>query len=289
MISQDALEQVKNRISTLSPSAGAWLFYFFFPFRKKVIKKNINIVFSNQLSTAEKKKLVALAYQHLVSYIIGTVKSILPGKQKNSKVEIKGLDDVINIMKQNPTSGIILITGHFGAFELAPAQALKQKKEFQNRICIVRKVLRNQFVQKCLFRNYEKVGFQVIPQKNSIWTIRDNLEQRKIVVLVMDQHTRKKHSVKVKFFDKLCNTYVLPAKLVQNTRALVFPVKLYYNESGQNVVEFGQQIPWVTDSSSKQELVKNTQSYNDALEQFILQHPEQWWWLHRRWKSDCVY
>ena len=41
---------------------------------------------------------------------------------------------------------------------------------------------------------------------------------------------------------------------------------------------------WIYADDPQEEIRLNTQNYNDVLERFVLEHPEQWFWAHRRWK-----
>ena len=49
---------------------------------------------------------------------------------------------------------------------------------------------------------------------------------------------------------------------------------------------FEPELPWITADDPDEELRLNTTEYNRVLERFVLEHPEQWFWMHRRWKPD---
>jgi KDO2-lipid IV(A) lauroyltransferase len=51
------------------------------------------------------------------------------------------------------------------------------------------------------------------------------------------------------------------------------------------VLRFEDPVPAADDPNTSEAIRRTTRAYNAALEQLVLRHPEQWWWVHRRWKS----
>ena len=64
----------------------------------------------------------------------------------------------------------------------------------------------------------------------------------------------------------------------------VVPAAGYRLANGRHVLEFYEPIPWQDYGSTQESIYRNTLAYNQALERIILAHPEQWLWLHKRWK-----
>jgi len=62
------------------------------------------------------------------------------------------------------------------------------------------------------------------------------------------------------------------------------PAAGYRLPNGKHVLEFYPPIAWRDYATQKEALYQNTKAYNEALERIILAHPEQWMWLHKRWK-----
>ena len=54
---------------------------------------------------------------------------------------------------------------------------------------------------------------------------------------------------------------------------------------GSHVLRFEEALPFIECADPNEAIRRNTRAYNAALERFILQHPEQWFWVHRRWKG----
>ncbi len=64
------------------------------------------------------------------------------------------------------------------------------------------------------------------------------------------------------------------------------PAAGYRLPNGRHVLEFYEPIAWQDYGSVQESIYRNTLNYNQALERIILAHPEQWLWLHKRWKLD---
>jgi KDO2-lipid IV(A) lauroyltransferase len=70
------------------------------------------------------------------------------------------------------------------------------------------------------------------------------------------------------------------------TGAPVIPASSWREPDGTHVLKFFPALDVALDDDVGQEIIKNTRMYNQALELSIVRHPEQWWWVHRRWKNQ---
>ena len=112
------------------------------------------------------------------------------------------------------------------------------------------------------------------------------MEQNHAVVFVLDQHASlaNRDGVAVEFFGKKAGTYRSLASFARHTGVPVVPAAGYRLDNGRHVLEFYDPIPWQDYGSTQESIYRNTLAYNQALERIILAHPEQWLWLHKRWK-----
>ena len=112
------------------------------------------------------------------------------------------------------------------------------------------------------------------------------LEQNHAVVFVLDQHASLKNrdGIAVEFFGKKAGTYRSLATFSRHTGVAVVPAASYRLPNGRHVLEFHEPILWQDYGSTQESIYRNTLAYNQALERIILAHPEQWSWLHKRWK-----
>ena len=259
--------------------------YYCLPYRKAVIQANINQVFANTLMPAEKEHLAKAFYSHLLTSLKEMVQlRFLSEKKLCERVEVRGYERLLDIADQG--KGVLVLTGHFGNWEFAPLGGILNFKQFQGQFHFIRRMLGNKTIERILFRRYYRAGLNVIPKKNSLQQVCDVLEKKHAVVFVLDQHASlaNRDGVAVEFFGKKAGTYRSLASLSRNTGLPVVPAAGYRLPNGRHVLEFYEPIAWQEYPTMQESIYRNTLAYNQALERIILAHPEQWLWLHKRWK-----
>lgn len=265
-----------------------WLGRFlhrFVPYRRGIIYANINQVFSGSLSDIQKEKLAKAFYSHMATSIKEIIQlRFISEKKLRERVEVRGHQRLLDIVAQG--KGVLILTGHFGNWEFAPLGGILNFKEFQGQFHFIRRTLGNKTIEQLLFRRYYQAGLNVIPKKNSLEQVCQALDQNHAVVFVLDQHASlvNRDGVAVEFFGKKAGTYRSLASFARHTEVPVVPAAGYRLPNGKHVLEFHEPIYWQECDTAKDSIYQNTLAYNKALEQIILAHPEQWHWLHKRWK-----
>lgn len=198
------------------------------------------------------------------------------------KIEVVGLNHYHNAFEKG--RGVLVVTGHFGNFDL-----LACSQAFQGiPLGIVSKVLRsgglNQFWMKCR-RNS---GLKIFEEGSQAKAILRWLRSGNVLGLVVDQRlSEKRGGKKVPFFGYDVWTSTSAARLARHTGAVILPVVIHrvnqihhriivepplFNDKDKSVFEF--------DDS---EIMK---TIHQRLEYWILCYPEQWMWIHRRFKNS---
>ncbi len=259
--------------------------YHCLPYRRAVVRANINQVFGEKLSVKQKIRLTKAFYSHLVTSLKETVQlRFMSEKTLCEKVEVRGYERLLAVAANN--RGVLVLTGHFGNWEFAPLGGILNFKQFQGQFHFIRRTLGNKTIERILFKRYYQAGLNVIPKKNSLDKVCAALEQNHAVVFVLDQHASlaNRDGVAVEFFGRKAGTYRSLASLARHTGVPVVPAAGYRLPDGRHVLEFYEPIFWQEYESVQESIYRNTLAYNQALEQIILAHPEQWSWLHKRWK-----
>jgi len=287
MFTEDRIQKLKQHLVSLKPTLGGKIFFYIFPFRKKVVLANMQQVFGSVFSKDEIKKLALAFYSHMAtSFKENFFMRFKSLNQIKQEAEVLGEEHLWDLLKQ-PIKGAIILTGHFGNWEFAPIAGILNFTQFEGRFYFVRRTLVNKFVEKILFRRYYQAGLEVIPKKNCLAKVCDVLEKNNAVVFVMDQHasTQSKDGVAVDFFGKKAGTFKSVAMISRYTQVPVLPTRAYRRNDGKHIIEFFAPVTWQTHEDPATEIAMNTRAYNQILEGFILDYPEQWLWMHRRWKA----
>ena len=105
------------------------------------------------------------------------------------------------------------------------------------------------------------------------------------VTFVLDQFMGRPYGIETLFFGKKTGTAYGLALFAIKTKAPVVPVFTYRDEANRTHVVFEKEILIDSEASDRDlQILKTTQKYNEWIESVIRRHPDQWMWIHRRWK-----
>ncbi|MCX7115434.1 MAG: lysophospholipid acyltransferase family protein [Gammaproteobacteria bacterium] len=275
------IERVKQAPIT---RIGKWIARFL-PYRQRVVLANINRVYGDHLTAADKQHLIVAFYSHLATFIkeMVTLRFLSETKLKQ-KVTVTGHQHVLDVAASG--KGVLLLTAHLGNWEFAPLGAILNFKAFRGHFHFIRRTLTNKTIERILFNRYHKAGLRIIPKKGSLQQVCDVLEQNHAIIFVLDQHAAltNRDGIAVEFFGEKAGTYRSLASIARHTGVPVIPTETYRQADGSHVLAFHAPLECQDYPSSQEALYQNTKRYNEALEQMILRHPEQWMWVHKRWK-----
>ncbi len=174
--------------------------------------------------------------------------------------------------------GVVCAVAHFGNFELlvrvAPGRGMK--------LSIIVRSLGDAF-SRWLFKSRLRSGVRHLPDRGSSADALAVLRRGEVLAIAIDQNMRPSRGIFVDFFgEKACTT---PAAAVFSLRArapllTVFPIR---QPDGTHLVRM--RGPYTTSRSGHAAIEDLTQQITSALEQEVRDHPDHWFWVHRRWKT----
>ena len=121
-------------------------------------------------------------------------------------------------------------------------------------------------------------------KRGSLDQIIELLVKGAIVVNGFDQHAHEREGVVVDFLGHPASTFKSLALLAMETGAPVIPSYSWREPDGTHVLRFEEPLPLIECEDVGEAIRRNTRAYNAALERMLLRHPEQWIWMHKRWK-----
>lgn len=285
MLADKEIEHLKSYIKKIKPTLGGKLLFHALPFRKKLVLHNLRLVFSNFLTEDERIKLAKGFYSHIFTTIKESILlRFMTTQQIKSRAVVIG-EKYLAALGQNKIKGALVITGHFGNWELAPIAGILNFTEFSKDFYFIRKTQSIKLLEKIFFNRFYKVGLGVIPKKNSLTEVYNKLESEQVIIMVMDQYAKGKEGLPVEFFGIKTNTYRTVAMIAKDTGVPVIPARAYRRQDGKHVLEFLPPLSWQPHEDPYEEIKINTRNYNQALEKLILEYPDQWLWMYKRWKE----
>jgi len=271
------------RPAQATPSFAARLLYRLLPLRRRVVLDNLRRVYGDTVEAAEITRLAQGHYGHLGRLLWEFLWfPWLTRARKLAMVRVEGLDDLLAAHAQG--KGVLILTGHFGNFEVATSAGLASFPQAHGRFHFVRRPIRPEWLDRLVTRRFRKVGFGVLPKRGGLDAILDRLAEGDLVVFPFDQHAQRKDGVMVEFFGHPAGTFRSLAVIALSTGAPVVPASSWREPSGKHVLRFEAPLKAVDDPDVDEAIRLTTRAFNRALELLIVRRPEQWWWVHRRWK-----
>jgi KDO2-lipid IV(A) lauroyltransferase len=256
----------------------AFIFYYFIPIRKSVVFDNLK----NAFPDFSERKIKEIAYGSYKSFCL-TLAEILymPWLSERELKKIMVCENRNFIIdKFNEGNGVILLSAHFGNWEyLATSVAAQIHKKFY----VVVKPQRNPFVNNWMNKVRTQWTNEVVPLGVSIRNIFSVLLNKGIVAMVADQRGPKE-SIKLEFFGRLTSVYTGPAVLSLKTNSpIIYGISTRRKDLDYNVELIEVDKSNLPDDHDEKIKVL-TERMLRVLEEIITRNPEQWLWMHKRWK-----
>jgi len=257
------------------------LAYYAVPIKRGVAIQNIERVFGNSKSKKEKRRIVRHCYAQLGMYGIELLRlPHLTPEQSKILVERQGFEHLENAFARG--KGVIIVATHIDNVDYAGCSMAINGIP----ISVPIKEIHWKPAQEFISAVRERTGVILVPPRRSKKQIHDLLKQNKAVALVVDQHMAKHRSIVCEFFGKLAATSPAPARFAFETGATIVPGVIYRKgTSGHHVLRFNPPFKLETPYKDLSLNIRhNTDRLNRIIEDWIHEFPEQWLWLHRRWK-----
>lgn len=274
---------VAERATTDVPAIGRFVWRWM-PFRRAVVMDNLRRVYGERVDEAELVRLAQAHYAHLARLLVEFMRfRWLSDERKAAIVRVENIDLVRAVHARG--RGVLILTGHFGNWEVATIAGVRKVPEARGRFHFVRRAIKPRWLESLVTRRFQRAGFGVLPKRGSLDALVERLEAGDLVVFPFDQHAHGRDGVAVEFFGHPAGTFRSLAIIAQATGAPVMPAASWREPDGSHVLRFEEPLEPIACDDPNEELRRNTRAYNAALERLVVRHPEQWWWVHRRWKA----
>ncbi len=270
--------------TTHAPFIGRILFRLL-PFRRAVVLDNLRRVFGNAVPENEIESLAQAHYAHLAQ-LGGEFLRFrwLSGERKRALVRVENLDAFVAAFRKQ--KGVLVLTGHFGNWEVATVAGIQSYPEVRGRFHFVRRPIKPRWLDWLVTARFNRAGFGVIGKRGSLDRIVRLLEAGDVIVFPFDQYAHRPDGIDVEFFGHPAGTFKSLAIIALATGAPVIPAASWRQQDGHHVLRFEEPVAVVEHDKSSEAIRLTTRAFNAALERLILRHPEQWYWVHRRWKTS---
>ncbi|MCP3872339.1 MAG: lysophospholipid acyltransferase family protein [Desulfobacteraceae bacterium] len=246
---------------------------------RKVVIDNVQSAYPKKYSDSQARSFARKNFKHISGILFELIWSYSKKKEELKKFfTIKGLEYFK--AGKDKGRGVILLTCHMGNFELmVPAFS-----KVDDHAYILYRQLDFKPLDRIVSELRQRFGFSVIPIRNASQKVIKILRDGGNVGTLLDQNVDWYKGVFVDYFGRPACTNNGLAKLVMNAKAVVIPMFIMKKER-KFVFEIFPEIPIQITGDTIKDIEKNTQNFVSAIEIMVRKCPEQYFWVHNRWKT----
>lgn len=235
--------------------------------------------FGHEKSTAEIHRLAAQVYRHFATALADTLRlPVILGQGINHLVSARGMHHLEQALAKG--QGVLMITGHFGNWELLGAWMARNGYPLR----VVGTTLENPGLNKIVVEMRNQAGYTNIARGAGTREIIRSLHQGCAIGMLIDQDTQVA-GVFVNFFGHPAHTPTGPVILARKFKIPIIPIFMHLKADLSYQIECEPPLDLEYTNDEAHDLGVNTQKCSDAYERIIRRFPEQWVWMHKRWKT----
>jgi len=178
--------------------------------------------------------------------------------------------------------GVLFLTAHFGGWELSAfAHSL-----YGHWLHVVMRPMDNPYLDRLLQSYRGMHGNKVVPKDDFVRGLLAAMKAGETVGILMDTNMTPRQGVFVDFFGIPACTASGLARIALRTDAAVVPGFTIWDESlGKYRLRFDPAMELVRTGDLEADIIANTQKFTQVIEEYVRKYPDQWLWIHRRWKT----
>lgn len=246
--------------------------------KRQIAERNLHLAFGGEKTAGEREQIVRGVFAHFGRSAVAFLRAPMLGPEVlSAQITVEG-GEYLHAARASG-KGIIVTTGHIGNWEILGRWLAQVEK---TPVTVVAKDPKGAVLADYLRQMRENAGFAVLSKGESARPLLRVLQRGEAIIILPDQNSG---DVFVPFFGVPTGTVAGPASLALHTGATLLPVFCLENTDGSYRVVCKPPIAVVSSGSREADVRRIMTEFNAVLETAIRQNPDQWLWLHNRWKS----
>jgi len=243
-------------------------------------RRNLELAFPD-LSPSERRRLLRGCFENL-GRMLGVFSHFTQTNQQALKdiIECEGREHLVAAHANG--RGVILFTGHVGAWELSSFGL----SLFGYPLSFLVRRIDNPKIEALVDRVRTRLGNRTIGKRSAAREILRILQGGGTLGILVDLNTQEREGIFVDFFGVKASTTFLVAKLALRTNSEVLPVFAPWNREQQRfLLKIDEPLKIVRSGLEEEDVRRLTQALTTVVEKYVRLYPDQWLWIHRRWKT----
>jgi Kdo2-lipid IVA lauroyltransferase/acyltransferase len=249
------------------------------PSRRRLAERNLAQAFP-RLSPRARRRLCRRSYEHLGMMMVELSGMLTrPLDRLLARVVLDGGEGLNAVMDTHGRA--LIVTAHLGNWEILTAA----HRIMGYPLTIVARPLDSRGLDALVGRLRLKAGIELVDKRNAVRPVLRALRAGRLVGILLDQNAARHEGVFVPFFGRLASTSKSIAVLALRTGAPIVPVFTWRESGGRHRVSIGAPIDLPSGLGHGEAIVELTRRCTQAIEDAITARPEQWLWMHARWRT----
>ncbi len=252
-------------------------------FRRTVATENIRVHL--EMPPEKAAEIARESFRHTFrSFLDITIAGSVSFADKDGELICDDLDYLIGLLSSGRP--IVAATAHFGAWELL-AGLLGETRQmgFDRPMLLIARAYPNEGVQRFIEEKRCNRGITMAPNRSVVPTILRTLRANGIVAFLVDHKPHKSDAVFLPFLKASTAVNLGPAVLAMRAGALVLPIFLA-REGDRYRLIIREALDTLELKGERRDNIRAVASfYTKEVEKVIREYPEQWFWMHNRWKA----
>lgn len=250
--------------------------------RRKTAMTNLDIVYGETKTPEEKERIYEGSMINLGRVVVNYLRLPFMGPDfwenncdwKNESI----LKDAMNRKK-----GALLIAGHIGMMDLPGGKFGMGGYP----VAVIGKNIKNPAIDRFVVETRNAMNLGTIHPKNSMERIFAGIRRGEAIAMAVDQNMKQKYGIFLDWMGRKASSVRSPAYVARETGAPVIAGYCYQKDADRFEVVITEEIRWEpVPGDPEKELAVNAQKQSDAFQRIIYDHPELWFWIHRRFKNQ---
>lgn len=193
------------------------------------------------------------------------------------QVEIRGMEHFEKAKARG--KGVIFLTGHCGNWELA---AIGLAHHLKSTVSVVARRQNSPYLNSMVEKMRQRFDNRIIYKQEAFKYMLAVFRKNGIVGLLVDQAVFPEEGALINFLGRKAWASKGPVVMARKTGTAVLPA-FVHREADRHVIDIYPELTFSGDNSAEG-MTADVQLYSNAIENFIIRHPLDWYWVHRRWK-----
>jgi KDO2-lipid IV(A) lauroyltransferase len=247
---------------------------------RRVGMRNLELAFPEK-SNSERRRILRAEFTSLGRQLAEVCH--FPKYTKENVREVVAFEGFENYERAKARGkGVLLFAGHFGGWELS-SFVLSLHGHWMH---VIMRGMDNEYLNHMLLRLRTMHGNKAVDKDEFLRGLLAAMKAREVVGMLIDTNMVAGQGIFVDFFGIPASTASGMARIALRTDAAVVPTFTIWDEKlGKYRLRFDPAVELIRTGAGEADIQANTQQFTKIVEDYVRRHPEQWLWVHRRWKT----